>query len=136
MQRSIPVVMILVLAGATAFAQAVPAPVTTVWDTGFGLVTIVQEGAIIHGSYPYSSGRLVGVIEGNVIYGYWWESDDSTGCGPQGLWCGPFRFVLSADWKSFVGYYDKASRGVTMVGMLGTGWTWNGTLQSGSLVRR
>ncbi len=106
---------------------------TSVWDTTFGMVTLVQSGALITGTYPYSSGKIIAAISNGVICGFWWENDDKAGCGPENAWCGPFILYFSPDGKSFKGFYDKASRGITKISQLGTAWKWDGTLKSGTI---
>jgi hypothetical protein len=139
MKQLMKIAVILLLLSSIPFlsAQDAPKPVaaeTSVWDTTFGVVTLVQEGAFITGTYPYSEGKLIAAVCNGVIYGFWWENDDKTGCGPDNAWCGPFVLYLSSDGKSFKGFYDKASRGITRISQVGSKWKWDGTLKSGKII--
>jgi hypothetical protein len=122
---------------ALAAAQENPKPVmigSTTWETNFQTLTLAQEGAFISGTYAYHGGKVIGAIANGVIYGYWWEDDDTPGCGPDRAWCGPFVLYLSADRQSFKGFYDKFSRGIARISQItNPKWQWNGTLTAGNI---
>ena len=87
----------------------------TVWDGGSQTtsLTIEQSGSKVSGKYTYQGGKISGVVRGSVLTGSWWQKDGASG---------EYRFVLSADGRSFKGQWkngkSKAWQG-----------TWNGTLR-------
>lgn len=87
----------------------------TVWDGGNQAtnLTISQSGADVSGKYTYQGGKISGVVRGGVLTGSWWQKDGAKG---------EYRFVLSADGRSFKGQWknwnSKAWQG-----------TWNGVLK-------
>lgn len=85
---------------------------TGVWATGFGLVTLTQNGHKVAGTYPRSSGKIEGTLEGNVLRFEWNQANNS----------GRGIFRLAPDGKTFARTYTygpadpEASRNA-----------WNGT---------
>jgi hypothetical protein len=136
MRKTAILIMVALCASLLPAQDAGLAALTSVWETSFGTVTIIQEGPFISGTYPYASGKLIGAVSGGVFVGYWWENDDATGCGPEKAWCGPLTLRFAEDGKSFKGFYDKASRGTLSPSQVGPWYTWDGKLVSGNFKAR
>jgi len=86
------------------------------WKTGFGTLTVTQNGKKIRGQYPHDKGKIEGTIEGSVVRGKW--SEGSSYKPPKDA--GDFEFVISRDGNSFKGKWSY--------GFGNEKWhsTWNG----------
>ncbi len=80
------------------------------WNTTFKKLVLKQNGNKVSGTYGHDNGRIVGIVNGNVLEGTWHEAGNQTG---------KFRFVISLDGKSFSGKWGNNSNV--------PGSTWNGT---------
>ncbi len=82
------------------------------WNTNYGVMTLLQTGNHVTGTYTYSGGSIDGTAAGNTLTGTW----DQKGSGTHGK----FVFTLSADgnsWTGLWGYNDETP----------TRTNWNGT---------
>lgn len=87
-----------------------------VWNTDWGTLTLVQDGEHVTGEYTHDSGRVDGVVIGNVLKGTW--SEAPTYKPPNDA--GDLEFQLGAQGTSFAGRWRYGSSGE---------WNgWNGEL--------
>jgi len=104
------------------------------WNSNFERMFITQKGNNISGQYDYAGGKIIGVLEGRTLKGWWSEDDDAHECGPNDGWSGPFVLKFSTDGKSFAGSYGKCTRGQrTLESINPSDATWTGTLAKGSI---
>lgn len=94
------------------------------WNTQWGgpptVVTLVQSGAAVTGTYTYDNGQIQGTIAGGVLRGTWTETP--TRAGPTDA--GEFEWTLSAGGRSFTGRWRYAGGG---------SWaSWSGTCSTGA----
>ena len=69
------------------------------WKTSFGLMTLMQDGSRVTGSYPHDGGKIEGTLEGNVLRGNWSESPSYK--PPKDA--GNLEFTFSEDGRKFAG---------------------------------
>lgn len=71
----------------------------TTWQGGGHDVpmTLAQTGSAVSGTYEYSAGTIAGTVQGNTLTGVWTEDNGQSK--------GPIEFVISADGKSFSGWW-------------------------------
>jgi len=97
--------------------------ITGDWDSSLGKMTLKQTGNKIVGNYSdkNNSGRIDGIVQGNIIKGGWSQAPSYK--PPKEA--GEFMFVVSEDRKSFAGKYRS--------GFGGSSWTgsWTGTKSIG-----
>lgn len=86
------------------------------WKTNFGIVTFVQSGDKVTGTYPHDSGKINASLKGNVLSGEWSEAPSYK--GPKDA--GEIEFVFSEEGDSFKGKWRYSSKK--------EGWNgnWNG----------
>ena len=104
----VPLVLGLLMIVLTTFgARAQDADFTgdwqTYWRTGSAVLSLVQEGDTVSGTYQPDDGRVEGTVEGRVLRGTWEQTGSS----------GRFVFALSED-------------GDVLTGRFGNGEYWNG----------
>jgi hypothetical protein len=101
--------LLLVAAGCTGTSGTAPASSgaaaptftgkwLTTWQAGEHDIpmTLTQTGSNVAGTYEYSDGTITGTVQGTTLTGTWTENGDSKG---------PVVFILSADGKSFSGWW-------------------------------
>lgn len=83
-----------------------PGPVTGVWETGWGDLTLRQEGDRVTGSYSEDNGEVYGEIQGDMFLGYWIEDDSAERCSDsrhgRRYW-GRFKMKMDFDAGKFTG---------------------------------
>lgn len=77
------------------------------WDTNWGKMVLTQNGASVIGTYTHDSGKVTGVVSGNILTGSWAESPSYS----QPRDGGDIEFTMSADGKSFTGKWRYGSEG-------------------------
>jgi hypothetical protein len=97
--------------------KVVAARWTGTWTTDYGVMHLVQNGAVVTGDYSYGGppmvlGRIDGRIDGLSLRLRWSES-------PNGAGMGDATFVLASDGARFTGTWTSDS--------VGTPGIWNGT---------
>jgi hypothetical protein len=60
-------------------------------------MVLVQSGNTVAGTYEYGDGTIAGTVQGNRLVGTWTED--------KGQSKGPIEFELSADGKTFAGWW-------------------------------
>lgn len=79
------------------------------WSTNQGDLRIHQEGDQAYGEYTIFRGRLEGEVEGDRLYGIWWQTSANQRCVDERhgthFW-GRFRFHLSEDGDAFRGRWS------------------------------
>ncbi|GGB62618.1 hypothetical protein [Blastomonas aquatica] len=120
----------LTLLSAAAIAQAAPPqnPVTGVWTTDFGTVTLTQnKQGEISGSYETDDGRITGTVDNNVIDGFWIESASDYTCDTAKMgsrhW-GRIRFELNSAGTGWTGIWSYCDYDYV------PGAVWNGKRSS------
>ncbi len=103
------------------------------WDSNFNKLHLTQNGNSFSGTYEYSGGKVIGILEGRRLKGWWLETDDTQDCGPDKRWSGPYLLDFSGDGKSFTGTYGKCSAGVQTFESLVMDNSWHGTYLSGQI---
>lgn len=85
------------------------------WKSDYGLMTLLQDGAKVSGTYEHRKGRLIGTVQedGRTFVGTWAQEPDYA--VPN---AGKVVFFLKADGRSFVGSWWEGSAGEAHV--------WNG----------
>ena len=90
--------------GTTPASSSTPAPsFTGSWMTSWVSgeqdipMTLAQTGSAVSGTYKHNDGTIVGTVEGTTLTGTWTENNGDTK--------GPFVFVISADGKTFSGWW-------------------------------
>jgi hypothetical protein len=97
--------LLLVAAGCTTTPGAAPATPSftgkwlTTWLAGEQDIpmTLTQTGSAVTGTYEYSDGTITGTVQGTTLTGTWTESGGESK--------GPVVFVISADGKTFSGWW-------------------------------
>jgi hypothetical protein len=97
--------LLLVAAGCTGIPGAAPATPSftgkwmTTWLAGEHDIpmTLTQTGSAVTGTYEYSDGTITGTVQGTTLTGTWTESNGDSK--------GPVVFVISADGKTFSGWW-------------------------------
>jgi hypothetical protein len=92
---------------------------TTTWTGGVPdtKMVLVQSGTTVTGTYEYSEGRIIGIVQGDRLIGTW--SEGSGGAGSSG----PVEFVLSSDGKSFGGWWGYTGEDMTAIKKEAPSWT-------------
>ena len=70
------------------------------WKTNYKVLTLVQVGNEVSGTYPYMEGRIQGMLDGRILKGTWYQSNGS----------GSFVFEFAPDGRSFDGRYEQKGR--------------------------
>jgi hypothetical protein len=92
---------------------------TTTWTGGVPdtKMVLVQSGTTVTGTYEYSEGRIIGIVQGDRLIGTWSEGSGSAGNS------GPVEYVLSSDGKSFSGWWGYTSEDMTAIKKETPSWT-------------
>jgi hypothetical protein len=90
----------------TITPQAGTGQLSGTWKTSFGLMTLMQDGSHVTGSYPHDSGKIEGTLEGNVLRGSWSESPSYK--PPKDA--GDLEFTFSEDGRKFTGTWRYGSQ--------------------------
>jgi hypothetical protein len=69
------------------------------WKTDFGMVTFIQAGNDVTGSYTHDNGKIEGTLEGNILRGRWSEGPSYK--PPKDA--GDLEFTFSEDGRKFTG---------------------------------
>lgn len=69
------------------------------WKTNFGLMTLVQNGNSVTGTYAWNGGRIIGELQGQSLIGTWSQEKAAQGK----LTYGKFEFTLDSPGRSFTG---------------------------------
>lgn len=82
--------------------EPVPQPVNNAsaagtYKTDFGDLTISINGNKVTGNYNWKDGRIEGTLSGNVISGWWYQSNGK----------GKFIFTFNSNFSSFVGKWGN-----------------------------
>lgn len=77
------------------------------WDSNWGKMVITQNGASVTGTYTHDSGKIVGIVSGNVMTGTWSEAPSYNPPGDAG----DMELTMAADGKSFTGKWRYGSEG-------------------------
>ncbi|MCE1225816.1 MAG: hypothetical protein LWW87_04910 [Geobacteraceae bacterium] len=81
-----------------------------VWDTSEGVLTFIQNGAAVTGSYSQDNGKIDGAMNGAVLNGYWTETSSAQRCATSrngNYYWGKIRFTFSGNTFSGAwGYCD------------------------------
>ena len=99
--------------------------VSGVWGTSFGDVTLYQQGNRVTGSYPSDNGEITGVMNGNVLEGFWIEDAAAHRCSsPKNgrYYWGGIRWTFNNDSNSFTGGWSYCNDNPGASG-------WNGSLK-------
>ncbi len=59
------------------FQTALLASDRSEWNSNFNRMSFVQEGNNISGQYDYAGGKIIAVLEGRTLKGWWSENDDT-----------------------------------------------------------
>ena len=82
------------------------------WQTSEGLMTLVQQGDAVSGSYPQDRGEITGMMKGPVLEGYWIEDASGQKCAVEKngrFYWGRIRFSFAKDvFAGTWGYCDNA----------------------------
>jgi hypothetical protein len=103
--------LLLVAAGCTGTSGASPASSAgtaaptfngkwmTTWQAGGNDIpmTLTQTGSAVAGTYEYNTGTITGTVQGTTLTGIWTEDNGQSK--------GPVEFVISADGKTFAGWW-------------------------------
>jgi hypothetical protein len=101
--------LLLVAAGCTGIPGAAPASGAaapsftgkwmTTWLAGEQDIpmTLTQTGSAVAGTYEYNDGTITGTVQGTTLTGTWTENNGDSK--------GPVVFVISADGKTFSGWW-------------------------------
>lgn len=122
MRRRLALLVLLVLPGtAQAFVppsfgkRPAPRRWAGTWTSSYGPLSLVQEGAEVHGTYVYSNPPVHGTVKGTTTtegtLDFVWNE------GPGGAGNGTGVFTLDPDGRSFKG---------TWAGTGGGGGVWEG----------
>jgi hypothetical protein len=84
---------------ASSAARSVGGTWEGTWNTNFGVMTLLQTGNHVTGTYTYSGGSIDGTAAGNTLTGTWAQK----GNGAHGK----FVFMLSADGNSWTGLWGS-----------------------------
>ncbi len=87
---------------------------TGVYLSDFGDITLEQNGSSVTGRYTHADGRIEGTLNGNVLTGWWYQSNGK----------GRFSFVFNSAFTAFAGKWGYDSNEMT--------GTWNGTRKESS----
>ena len=94
--RIIAVVAFLVLAASAALAQ------TCEYQTEWGVLTIINTGSQVTGSYPHNNGHITGYMQNGVIQGTWHQHDGSGNFYfslYQGGFNGSWNYMGDSGWR-------------------------------------
>ena len=81
---------------------------TGTYETNYRTLYLRQSGDSVTGEYPeWDNGRLDGVTEGGVLYGYWYESPSYS----PSTDAGQLVFVLYPDGQGFRGWWRYGNNG-------------------------
>ena len=80
------------------------------WKSTEGVVTLVQQGSAVRGSYSQDNGAIMGQLQGNILNGYWIESKSSKRCARTlngSFYWGRIQWRFSGDqFYGFWGYCE------------------------------
>lgn len=90
-----------------AFAMQSACDWTSVWQTNWGDMELVQQGSRVIGTYTHDQGKIDGEVLGLSLRGTWSESPSYAPPNDAG----DFEFDLAADCQSFTGRWRYGSQG-------------------------
>ncbi len=119
-------------------ATAKPMPAnssgTSEWTSNFNKMTLDQKGKNLSGNYDYAGGKMMGILKGRTLEGWWSEDDDVKDCGPDNAWSGPYVLTFADDGKSFTGIYGKCQNAQRSIASLTpSDGDWHGNLSKGAI---
>jgi len=100
--------------------------ISGIWNTNFQELYLSQTGSSITGFYNSNKGQVTGILDGNILKG-WWKGSGKLNCGPEQAWEGPFvfQFLLNEDDNLFIGDWGYCSRSFESIEP--SNKTWNGS---------
>ena len=98
---------------------------TGTWDTNFGIMTLIQSGSQVTGTYESDDGQFIGTVAGNTVRGTWSEAPSYA--PPNDI--GDAEFILSSDCSTFTGNWRYGNTGSWGPAASWSG-SWSGTLLS------
>jgi len=120
--------LLLAAAGCTGIPGASPASSGTASPTFTGKwmttwqadvhdipMTLTQTGTTVAGTYDYNSGTITGTVTGTTLKGVWTEDNGQSK--------GPIEFVISADGKTFSGWWGYETDDFAAIKKEAPAWT-------------
>lgn len=125
------IIMMLTIFSTSVLANGL----TSVWDTDWNEMTLIQSGSTVNGKYLHSGGEVTGQLtqtpNGLLLKGWWRETDNDKSCGENNAWSGPLVFLFDTTQKTFTGDWGYCSTDPNTLDPAKKSWT--GTLRSGAI---